>query len=243
MAQKYAVITGASRGIGRAAAIRFASEHVNLALCCRQNIQALSQLADELRDAYGIKVLSIQTDVGDHGSVEDLGRTVLNAFPQVDYLINNAGISYVGLITDMSYDEWNRIMAVNLSSLFYTTRAFVPSMIHRKSGSIINISSMWGTAGASCEVAYSATKGGVDLYTKALAKELAPSGIRVNAVAPGCVDTDMNACFSEDEKAALAEDIPVGRFATPDEIAGCIWSLGNMPYVTGQILGADGAFL
>lgn len=243
MNQKYAVITGASRGIGRATAIKFASQYVNLALCCYHNTDSLSELADMLIKKYGIRVLTCQTDVGSTSSVRAFGDRVRKAFPHIDYLVNNAGISYVGLITDMTDEEWNRMMAVNLSSLFYMAKAFVPSMIHEKSGSIVNVSSMWGSAGASCEVAYSATKGGVSLFTKALAKELAPSGIRVNAVAPGCVDTEMNSGFSEDEKRALADEIPVGRFAAPEEIAESIWSISNLPYVTGQVLGVDGAFL
>ena len=122
-------------------------------------------------------------------------------------------------------------------------KAILPSMIHQKSGSILNVSSMWGTSGASCEAAYSASKGGVNLLTNAMAKELAPSGIRVNAIAPGCVDTDMNASFSEEEKKDLCEEIPIGRFAEPSEIAEAAWSLMNLSYVTGQVLGADGGFI
>lgn len=239
----YGVVTGASRGIGRAVATEMASNGVNLALCCRKSIQELHFFASDLQKKYGISVLVFQTDVGNPDSVQAMADEVLDSFPRIDYMVNNAGISVVGLITDMSIEEWNRLISVNLSSLFYMTKAFVPAMIHEKSGSILNVSSMWGTAGASCEVAYSASKGGVNLFTKALAKELAPSGIRVNAVAPGCVDTDMNACFSREEKRDLCDEIPLGRFASPEEIADAAWSLMNLSYVTGQILGADGAFL
>ena len=240
---KYGIITGASRGIGRSIAIKSADNGVNLALCCQNNIDALNTLASDLREKYGITVMTFQADVGDPSAVQSMADQILQSFPHIDYMVNNAGISIIGLITDMSVEDWNRMVSVNLSSLFYMTKAIVPSMIHQKNGSILNISSMWGTAGASCEVAYSATKGGVNLFTKALARELAPSGIRVNAVAPGCVDTDMNAGFSEEEKRDLCDEIPLGRFASPDEIADAAWALMNLSYVTGQILGADGAFI
>lgn len=242
-APKYGIITGASRGIGHSIALKMASNGVSLALCCQKNTDSLQSFANELHDKYGVEVITFQADVGDPGSVQAMADKVMNLFPHIDYIVNNAGISIVGLITDMSVEDWNRIISVNLSSVFYMTKAFVSSMIHEKNGSILNISSMWGTAGASCEVAYSATKGGVNLFTKALAKELAPSGIRVNAIAPGCVDTDMNAIFSEEEKRDLCDEIPLGRFASPDEIADAAWALMNLSYVTGQILGADGAFI
>lgn len=243
MSKRYAVITGASRGIGRAIALRLAAENIDLAICCEKNTGRLEELSDTLRQKYGINVLTYTTDVGDSDSVNAMAEDVLAHYSHVDYLVNNAGISYIGLLTDMSADEWNRLISVNLSSVFYTSKAFLPQMIHRKSGSILNISSMWGTSGASCEVAYSASKGGVNLFTKALAKELAPSGIRVNAIAPGCVDTDMNSCFTAEEKSELCDEIPIGRFAAPSEIAEAAWSLMNLTYVTGQVLGADGGFL
>ena len=243
MSKKYGIITGASRGIGRAIAEKMASEGVSLALCCRKNRSLLNDFAKELRRKYDVEIHTYTADVGDPASVEAMAGEIGRIFPQTDYLVNNAGISFIGLLTDMSNEDWNRMISVNLSSLFYTSKAFLPSMIHRKTGSILNISSMWGTSGASCEVAYSASKGGVNLFTKALAKELAPSGIRVNAIAPGCVDTDMNAVFSPEEKIELCEEIPVGRFAEPEEIAEAAWSLMNLSYVTGQVLGADGGFL
>lgn len=243
MNSKYGIVTGASRGIGSAIAEKIASEHVNLALCCEKNIEKLNALAEDLKNSFQIEVLTYQTDVGNPDSISEMADDIKNHFPRIDYLVNNAGISYVGLLTDMSREQWDRMISVNLSSIFYMMKEFVPGMVHEKNGSILNISSMWGTAGASCEAAYSAAKGGVNLLTRAMAKELAPSGIRVNAVAPGCVDTDMNAVFSEDEKKDLCEEIPLGRFATTDEIADAAWALMNLSYVTGQILGADGGFL
>ena len=243
MGEKCGIVTGASRGIGRAIAEKMASEKVNLALCCEKNTDVLNELAKELRRRYEVTVYTYQTDIGDPDSVKQMTADILRHFSQVDYLVNNAGVSYVGLLTDMSTEQWNRLISVNLSGIFYMMKAILPSMIHQKSGSILNVSSMWGTSGASCEAAYSASKGGVNLLTNAMAKELAPSGIRVNAIAPGCVDTDMNAIFSEEEKKDLCEEIPIGRFAEPSEIAEAAWSLMNLSYVTGQVLGADGGFI
>ena len=153
----------------------------------------------------------------------------------LDVLINNAGIAWMGLLTDMSIEEWNRMISTNLSSAFYCCRAALPYMIHQKAGRIINISSMWGTVGASCEVAYSATKSGLNGLTRALAKELAPSNIQVNAIACGVIDTVMNDLLDAEEKAAIAEEIPAGRFGTPEEVALLAWQLANAPaYLTGR---------
>ena len=163
---------------------------------------------------------------------------------QTDVLINNAGISHIGLFTDMTDDLWNRIIQTNLSSVFYCSRATLPSMISRKKGKIINISSMWGTVGASCEVAYSAAKSGIHGLTRALAKELAPSNIQVNTIACGAIDTAMNAQLSPEERLALEEDIPACRFGTPEEVASLAWDLAHAPaYMTGQIIGIDGGYI
>ena len=243
MKAKYGIITGASRGIGRAIAEKMAANQVNLAVCCQNNIEKLNIFSEELNNKYQIEVLTYKTDVGDPDSVRAMACDIKKHFPRTDYLVNNAGISYVGLLTDMSAEQWNRILSVNLSSAFYMMKEFVPGMVHEKNGSILNVSSMWGTTGASCEAAYSATKGGINLLTRAMAKELAPSGVRVNAIAPGCVDTDMNAIFTKEEKKDLCDEIPVGIFAEPEEIADASWSLMNLSYVTGQILGIDGAFI
>lgn len=162
----------------------------------------------------------------------------------VDVLINNAGISHIGLLSEMSYEEWERILHTNLTSVFSCCKLAIPHMVSQKSGRIINISSDWGICGASCEVAYSATKGGINAFTKALAKELAPSNIQVNAIACGVIDTQMNACFSEEERAELADEIPAGRFGTPEETAHLAVQLatGN-EYLTGQIITLDGGWL
>lgn len=162
----------------------------------------------------------------------------------LDVLINNAGVSYIGLLTDMSNSEWEHIIQTNLSSVFYCCRHAIPPMVARKSGKIINVSSMWGTSGASCEAAYSASKAGVNGLTKALAKELAPSNIQVNAVACGVIDTAMNQRLTIEERKDLEEEIPMGRFGTTDEVASIIWDIANAsPYMTGQVIGIDGGYL
>ena len=180
----------------------------------------------------------------DEAFVEHLSKDFLEKEGRLDVLINNAAVSHTGLLQDMSLSEWQRIMAVNLTSVFLTTRAFIPSMLQSGGGRIINISSMWGSVGASCEAAYSATKGGVEALTKALAKELARSNIAVNAIAPGVVDTVMNDNLSEEEKRALSEEIPIGRFAEASEVADLVRYLSNAPYyLTGQVIGIDGGFI
>ena len=239
-----ALITGASRGIGAALACRFAAEGYHLALCCHNSYETLQALATKLETTCSIQVLCFRGDVGDYTFICDMVQKTLDTFGQIDVLINNAGISYIGLLTDMDITDWNQIVATNLTSVFSTSRLAIPHMVHEKKGKIINISSVWGIAGASCEVAYSACKGGINSFTKALAKELAPSNIQVNAIACGVIDTQMNACFSEEERAELADEIPAGRFGTPEETAHLAVQLatGN-EYLTGQIITLDGGWL
>lgn len=245
---KNVLITGASRGIGRAIAIKFASSDCNL-FVNSLHPDRLSESAAELtairREAGSVgTILAIPGDVGNPDFVRDMFAQLFRSNGRgADILVNNAGISYVGLLQDMSDEDWNRIIATNLSSVHYCCHEAVPGMIKNAGGRIINISSVWGNTGASCEVAYSATKGGVNAYTRALARELAPSGISVNAVACGCVDTDMNRCFGEDERAALCNEIPAGRFADPEEVAQLVYSLTEQsPYLTGQIITLDGGW-
>ena len=240
---KTAFVSGASRGIGRGIAILLAAQGYSLALTCEKNLDLLQELADDLSKQFGIEAYAYACDMGNAGDVWDTAQEILSVFPTLDVVVNNAGISYTGLITDLSDEEWDRIISVNLSSVFYTTKAFLPGMVHNKSGAIINISSMWGNVGASCEVAYSATKGGINAYTKALAKEVAPSGIRVNAIACGVIDTDMNNHLDSEEKNALMEEIPMGRFGTPEDIGQVVLGILNSPYLTGQIITVDGGYL
>jgi 3-oxoacyl-[acyl-carrier protein] reductase len=238
-----AFITGASRGIGAALAHTFAAAHFDLALCCSHSEIQLEQLAEELRQSYSITVLTFTGDVGDYTFTTSMIQETRTIFGTIDVLINNAGISHIGLLQDMTIEEWNHILSVNLTSAFTTCKEVIPSMLQQHRGKILNISSVWGNVGASCEVAYSACKGGLNAFTKALGKELAPSNIQVNAIACGVIDTSMNACFSEEERAALAEEIPSGRFGRAEEVAALALQLctGN-EYLTGQIITLDGGW-
>lgn len=242
--RKTACITGASRGIGAALAKKFAKEGYDLSLSCHRSEEQMQALAESLQDSYNIRVLTFFGDVGDFSFVEKMMKTTLQEFDSLDVLINNAGISYIGLLTDMDIEDWNRILATNLTSVFSTCRLAVPSMVHEKTGHIINISSVWGNVGASCEVAYSACKGGINSFTRALGKELAPSNIQVNAIACGVIDTDMNRCFSKEERTALIEEIPAGRMGTPEEVAELAFSIATgTSYLNGQILTLDGGWI
>ncbi len=238
--KKSVLITGASRGIGRAAAVRFARERYSLTLIARERGDLLEALSQELSEKYHV---SVQGFLGDAGNEEFIRETLSKAgVPEV--LVNNAGISRVGLLTELSLAEWNEVLRVNLTSVFLFCKYAVPEMIRRQSGRIVNVSSVWGSVGASCEVAYSASKGGVEAFTKALAKELAPGGIAVNAIAPGCINTDMNADLSEEERLALMEEIPSGRFGEAEEAAELIYSLATGPaYLTGQVVGLTGGWM
>ena len=245
MKQRKALVTGASHGIGKAIATRFAAEGCDLILNCKTDHELLRATSHELSATYGIRTQVIPCDVGDHAAVCDMFEQIRTFFDGdgIDILVNNAGISQIGLLTDLSIDDWNRVIATNLTSVFSCCHEAIPYMVHEKSGCIINISSVWGTVGASCEVAYSASKGGINTFTKALAKELAPSGISVNAIACGVIDTRMNGCFDAAERAALEEEIPMGRYGTPEEAAALAWQLATAPtYLTGQILSLDGGW-
>ena len=239
-----ALITGASRGIGAALAETFAHAGYQLALCCHKSQEQLRDLADQLKKKYHTPVLIFIGDVGEYAFVEDMVKQTLDTFGSIDVLINNAGISYIGLLTDMTIDDWNQIVATNLTSVFSACRCTVPSMVHNKSGRIINISSVWGNVGASCEVAYSACKGGINSFTRALGKELAPSNITVNAIACGVIDTDMNRCFSEEERAELVAEIPAERMGQPQEVAELALSIASgHAYLNGQIITLDGGWI
>jgi 3-oxoacyl-[acyl-carrier protein] reductase len=240
---KTVIITGAARGIGRATALKFAKEGYKVVLNAQHPSSALQETTEECTALSGQTSLSVAGDISDPAFVNEFIRTAASHLGTIDVLINNAGISFVGLIQDTDDDTWQKVINTNLSAVHYCTRAVIPYMLKNKSGSIVNVSSVWGNAGASCEVAYSASKGGVNAYTKAAAKELAPSGISVNAVACGCIKTDMLNVYSEDELNNLAEQIPVGRLGTPEEIAEIILKLAECPsYLTGQIVTADGGW-
>lgn len=237
--RKTALITGASRGIGLAAAECFSAAGYDLILTCNNSIEVLKATASRLRGQKQIQCLAVQADMGRE---EDVLR-LFQSINSLDVLVNNAGIAHIGLLTDMTAAEWHRIMAVNLDSCFYTCRAAIPLMLKNHRGKIINVSSVWGTQGASMEVAYSASKGGVNAFTRALAKELAPSGIQVNAIACGVIDTAMNDCLTAEDKAALTAEIPADRLGLPEEAAGLILQTAQAPeYMTGQIITMDGGW-
>ncbi|MBR1470076.1 MAG: SDR family NAD(P)-dependent oxidoreductase [Lachnospiraceae bacterium] len=237
--RQIALISGASRGIGRAIAGQLAADGYDLRLCCRQNIDLLKQTALALQAQYAVNITVCCGDLADPSFCTGLMKDL----PRLDLLINNAGISHIGLLQDMSDREWHGILDTNLSSVFLLCRAAIPLMLREHHGRIINISSVWGSVGASMEAAYSAAKGGVDAMTKALAKELAPSNIAVNAIAPGFIDTEMNAHLSAEEKEMLLAEIPAGRAGTPAEVASFVSLLAKAPsYLTGQIIRFDGGW-
>lgn len=238
--RKKALITGASRGIGRAIAYELAASGYDLYLTCHKNMSMLEELAKELSQAYGVLCRCFAFPI----YIEEKVLEMFTQIQHLDVLVNNAGISYIGLMTDMSYSEWNEIINTNLNACFLTCKEAAKRMIWQKSGKIINISSVWGNVGASMEVAYSASKGGLNAMTRALAKELGPSNIQVNAIACGLIDTDMNKCFSEEEMNAIIAEIPADRIGGADEVAKLVRMLcdGN-DYLTGQVITLDGGWI
>ncbi len=239
---KYILVTGASRGIGKSTAQLFARKGYHVFLNCNQSITQLEKVKAQIEANEGSCSL-VTGNVGNPADVQHMFETISKSCDALDVLVNNAGVAHIGLLIDMTDEEWAQVIQTNLSSVFYCCRAAVPGMIGGKRGKIINISSMWGTVGASCEAAYSASKSGVHGLTKALAKELAPSNIQVNALACGVIDTDMNGQLSGEERKILEHQIPAGRFGTAEEIAQMIWDIANAPeYMTGQIIGIDGGF-
>ncbi len=243
MARKTVLITGASRGIGKAIAVKFAKKGYNVAINCLHSEERLLQTKKEL-ESYQISCLSYMGDMGDMSHCQAFFEQVHRQFGSLDVLVNNAGVSYIGLLQDMSTEAWDRIIRTNLTSVFNCCKLAVPGMVDKKQGKIINISSVWGDTGASCEVAYSATKGGINAFTKALAKELAPSNVQVNAVACGAIDTEMNQFLQEDELIALIDEIPAGRLGKAEEVADLVYHLGyKNSYLTGQIIGLDGGWI
>lgn len=244
MPQKYVLVTGSSRGIGKSIALKFASEGWHVFLNCRYRMDALQNVKEEIEASTPGSCELLPGDVSSPADVAHIFRKIHASCGCLDVLVNNAGISHIGLLMDMTDEDWDKVLSSNLSSVFYCCRAAIPPMLSHGSGRIINISSMWGVNGASCEAAYSASKAGVGGLTQALAKELARSKIPVNALACGVIDTEMNKQLDEAERAELAEDIPAGRFATPEEVAEMVWKLICAPeYLTGQIITFDGGYL
>ncbi len=243
MARKTVLVTGASRGIGKAIAVKFAKKNYNVVINCIRSEERLMQTKKEI-ESYQVPCLAFMGDMGDMGQCQELFARIKKQFGTVDVLVNNAGISYIGLLQDMTSDDWDKVIRTNLTSVFNCSKLAIPDMVAQQCGKIINISSVWGNAGASCEVAYSATKGGINAFTKALAKELAPSGIQVNAVACGAIDTEMNQFLEEDELISLVEEIPTGRLGRAEEVADLVYHLGyKNAYLTGQVIGLDGGWI
>ena len=238
---KYALITGASRGIGAATAREFARRGWGVAIHYHRGEREAAALAEELK-GLGVPVMTVRADVSDGAQVAEMVDNVLEKFCQLDTLVCNAGCSHVGLLSDIDEEAWRRLFGVNVDGVYHCCRAVLPHFIHRKAGSIVTLSSMWGQVWASCEVAYSATKGAVISFTKALAKELGPSGIRVNCVAPGTIDTEMNRHLTEEDLAVLAGETPLERIGQPEEVAKAIAVLASeeASFITGQVLAPTG---
>ncbi|MCT4611971.1 MAG: SDR family oxidoreductase [Clostridia bacterium] len=238
---KVVVVTGSSRGIGYAIAKKFLSEGAIVII----NNSTDSEILEDVTRDLGPNCYGVTADVSNFEETKRMFEEIYNDFGNIDVLVNNAGISHIGLFQDMDLEDWNKIINTNLSSMFNTTKQVIPNMVNNKTGKIINISSIWGNVGASCEVAYSASKGGVNSFTKALAKEIAPSGIYVNAIACGVINTEMNNHLSEKDKLDLAGDIPMSRFGEATEVANlCIYlASSDSSYLTGQVITLDGGIL
>ncbi len=241
---KIAVITGASRGIGSKIAEKMAQEGYSVVINCNKS-EAAAQTLKEKITALGGNAQVYKADIGNREEAKGLIDFCIDTYGDIDVLVNNAGIAQIKLFTDISADEWEEMVRVNLGGMFYCTQSAVSHMISNKSGKVINISSIWGLAGSSCEVHYSTVKAGTIGFTKALAKELGPSNIQVNCVAPGIILTDMMTGFTEEEMAMMRGEIPLQRFGTPEDIADTVLFLASerSSYITGQVISPNGGIV
>ena len=239
-----AIVTGASGGIGRAVAVALAKMKYHLVLTYNTHKEECESLAQVIWENYGVQVLAMKCDVKSPQEVKEVVKTAVNSFEKIQVLVNNAGIAQQKLFTDITDEDWFTMINTNLSGAFYMCREVLPYMIHEKSGRIINIASMWGEIGGSCEVHYSAAKAGLIGLTRALAKEVAPSGITVNCVSPGVIMTDMMSGFDEETIKSLTEETPVGRLGTPRDVAKAVEFLAHesSSFITGEILRVNGGF-
>lgn len=242
--RRIALISGGSRGIGAACVRAFAMDGYAVAFLYHRSAGRAQALVQSLREE-GCDVAAYPCDVSVPQQVAETVHAILRVYHRIDVLVNCAGIAHIGLFTDMTEAEWDRLFAVNVRSAFSLTKAVLPGMISARQGSIVNVSSMWGEVGASCEVAYSATKAALIGLTKALAKEVGPSGVRVNCVTPGVIDTDMNAQLTENDRAAIADETPLGRIGAPEEVARTVLFLcgEGASFITGQVLGVSGGLV
>ncbi len=242
---KTAIVTGASRGIGTAISVALAKSGYNVIITYKESRERAEALAKVIISGYGVSCDAVRCDVSNTEDVKNVVSLAVNQYSSIDVVVNNAGISQQKLFTDITDEDWNTMISTNLTGVFNMCREASRYMINQKSGSIVNISSMWGQVGASCEVHYSAAKAGVIGLTKALAKELAPSNIRVNCICPGVISTDMMKDFSEDDIAALCEETPMGRLGSPKEIADAVSFMcsDRATFITGQVLGVNGGFI
>ena len=242
LSKKTILVTGASRGIGKAIAIKYAKKGYHVIINCVKNKSLLDSVKKEI-ESYQVTCLTHVGDIGKPEVAQELFSKITKYYGTLDILVDNADISYIGLLTDMTDGDWDRIIRTNLTSVFMCCRHAIPLMLKKSRGKIVNISSVWGNTGASCEVAYSTTKGGINAFTKSLAKELAPSNIQVNAVACGVIETQMNHFMKDDEILMLKEEIPAGRFGTAGEVADFVYSITHKnTYLTGQIISLDGGW-
>ena len=239
--EKIIVVTGASRGIGREIAKTLSREN-NKVIACYNNSEKEATILKEELEKENKKIDIIKGDISKREDCKKIVEYVINKYKKIDVLINNAGISTYNLFTDITDEEWNRTINTNLNSVFYMSQETVKYMIKQKEGSIINISSIWGIVGASCEVAYSVSKAGIDGMTKALAKELGPSNIRVNSIAPGLIDTDMNNDLTKEELDNIINETPLCKIGKPEDIAKCIKWLVEDKFTTGQVISINGGW-
>ena len=234
---KTVLITGASRGIGKSAAELFYKNGYNVVINYNKSEKEALGLASSLSGS-----LALKGDVSKEADVKEMFEKAVAHFGKIDVVINNAGVSFSKLITDTTLSDWENLFSINVTGTFLVSKCAAEHMIKNHSGKIINISSIWGIAGASCEACYSASKGAVITFTKALAKELGPSGITVNAVAPGFIDTDMNKNISPEDREAFRDETPLGKIGTPEDVSNLLLFLASdsADFITGQVIGCDG---
>lgn len=240
--KKTAIITGGTRGIGRAISLKFYELGYNIALVYKTDDESAKEFVACLDKD---RIILIKSDVSSFAQMEEMGRSVISKFGRIDVLVNNAGISQQKMINDITESDWDNMFSVNVKGVFNCTKAVLDTMIHNKSGRIINISSMWGITGASCEVHYSASKAAIIGYTKALAKELGPSKITVNCVAPGLIDTEMNSSFSKETIDEIVDETPLMRIGTGKDVAESVAFLASddAEFITGQVLSVNGGLV